>query len=310
MPASTKSAGWAIRSFMSQVQASLILVECSSVVIIALFIAVMLKGGLFAGSVDGQPRAAKSIFGDILIIAIASWIAEVSCIRIYGFYQYDAPWAVFIDVMPAMVVCIWPFVLLSAREVLHRLKLTQAWAVFLMVLYDASLIEPIAVQAKLWSWNEPGLFKVPFIGILGWAFFAWTVLVCLDRLPAKNRWLTILIAPLATHVLLLFTWWGALRWVLRSELQANTAVALGVGAAIVLGVITVKRKEKAGLYVMAPRMAAAALFFVLLGLRGSQLEALVIYGLSFALPYVLATRWAFERFGAHGAERIESQARA
>ena len=306
MPASTKRGDCAIETFVSEVKTSLLLVDCSSIVIITFFIVVMLKGGLFAGGQKAQARPFKLIFTEILIIAIASWIAEVSCIRIYGFYQYDAPWAIFVDVMPLMVVCIWPFVLLSAREVLHRLKLTPIWAIFIMVLYDASLIEPIAVQAKLWSWNEPGIFNVPFIGILGWAYFAAAVIICLDRLPGSARWATILIAPLATHALLLVTWWGALRWVLRDEIEHNTAVALSLGAAMILAVITLSRKEKADLYVMGPRMAAAALFFVLLWLRGSEINALLVYGGSFALPYILATKWRFERFGALDAERIES----
>ena len=42
-----------------------------------------------------------------------------------------------------------------------------------IVLADASLIEPIAVRAGLWRWTEPGLFAVPLVGIVGWAFFAW-----------------------------------------------------------------------------------------------------------------------------------------
>ena len=39
----------------------------------------------------------------------------------------------------------------------------------LIVLADASLIEPVAVASNLWAWTEPGLFAVPPIGILGWA---------------------------------------------------------------------------------------------------------------------------------------------
>jgi hypothetical protein len=294
---------------VSELRSSLLLVESSSILIISFFLFVMIKGGLMAGG-GGEPRKMKAVLQDVLIIGIASWIAEVSCIRLYGFYQYDAPWTFFVDVMPLMVVFIWPFVLLSAREVLHRLRLSKLWAIFIMVLYDASLIEPIAVQAKLWSWNEPGLFDVPLIGILGWAYFAASVIVCLERIPRRLRVLTIIIAPLATHVLLLATWWGGLRWVLRGSIEPSVAVAGAATISLVLGVLIRFRGERADLYVMAPRMAAAALFFVLLGLRGSDFLALVLYGASFALPYLLATRWRFERFGAVGPEAIESRASA
>jgi len=294
---------------VSEVQTSLLLVESSSVVIISFFLLVMIKGGLMAGG-HGHPRKMKAVLQDVGIIAIASWIAEVSCIRLYKFYQYDAPWTFFVDVMPLMVVLIWPFVLLSAREVLHRLRLPQLSALFIMVLYDASLIEPIAVQAKLWSWNEPGLFDVPLIGILGWAYFAASVILCLDRLPSRFRWMSIFIAPLATHILLLTTWWGALRWILRGSIDPRLAVGLATTVALILGVITLVRRRRADLYVMAPRMAAAVLFFVLLGLRGSNFLALVFYGLSFAVPYLIATRWRFEKFGSDESERIESKIRA
>ena len=46
---------------------------------------------------------------------------------------------------------------------------------------------------------------------------------------------------------------------------------------------------------MAPRISAAVLFFVLLAIRGRDLAPLVVYGVAFAPPYILATRW---RFGA------------
>jgi len=50
-------------------------------------------------------------------------------------------------------------------------------------------------------------------------------------------------------------------------------------------------------------MAAAALFFALLFLRGSDVGALVLYGATFAIPYLVVTRWRFE---AAACARLES----
>ena len=152
---------------------TLTVVEISSLFIIAGFLVVMGRGFLFAGGKDGRARPMKSIAVDIVLIAAASWVAEVSCIRLYAFYQYDAPWLLYADVMPVLVVAIWPFVILSARELAFRFGFERsAIAVFAFVLYDAALVEPVAVKAGLWSWNHPGLFGAPLIGILGWAYFS------------------------------------------------------------------------------------------------------------------------------------------
>lgn len=291
---------------MDDARSWLLAIEVISIGILALFLVVMTRGGLLAGSPDGSPRRFSTVLTDIGIIGVASWIGEVSCIRLYGFYQYDAPWTLFLDVMPLMVVLIWPFVLLSARELVHRLELGGVAALFVIVLYDASLIEPIAVRAGLWSWNEPGLFGVPVIGLLGWAYFGAASIICLDRLPSRFRFATILIAPLATHALLLATWWGGLRWLLRLPIPAPIAAGIALGVGLILGVFVRRRGRTVGLEVMAPRMAAAALFFALLFLRGSDTVPLMVYGLTFAIPYVLATRWSFTRFGSPPLESIES----
>lgn len=266
-------------------------VELASIAILGLFLAAMIRFGLRAAPAGrATPRAA---LGDIGLIAAGAWVAEVSCIRLYGFYQYDAPWLLFVDVMPALVALIWPFVILSAREVVHALGWRDAagrphaLAVGLLVVYDASLVEPIAVRTGLWSWNEPGLWAVPIIGILGWGYYAASASALLDR----RRWLVPLLAPLLTHGLLLGSWWGALRWVARDAVRPAVAVGLGVAAALLGAVLVRRRPTRAALVTMVPRMAAAGLFFVLLFVAGGQDVALVAYGLTFALPYVLATAW-------------------
>lgn len=266
-------------------------IELASMVILALFLVGMVRFGLRAPR--PHRRTARWALGDIARIAVASWIAEVSCIRLYHFYQYDAPWLLFVDVMPALVALIWPFVILSAREVVHALGLVDArgaphpLAVMAVVVYDAALVEPIAVRTGLWSWNEPGLWSVPVIGILGWGFFAACASALLDtRRPSA----LIVLAPLGTHALLLAGWWGGFRWVLRDPIAPEVAVALSATVAVVAGALVWRRGRQAPLATMVPRMAAAGLFFVLLLVAGGQDRWLVAYGLAFAVPYTLATR--------------------
>ena len=65
-----------------------------------------------------------------------------------------------------------PVVILSALELAESLTKTRTTLLCAAIaLADAALIEPVAVRAGLWRWHEPGLFGVPPIGILGWAFF-------------------------------------------------------------------------------------------------------------------------------------------
>ena len=57
---------------------------------------------------------------------------------------------------------IWPAVVLSARSIARRLLGPKAGArqlalvTGLLVAFDASIIEPLAVAEGLWSWNAPG----------------------------------------------------------------------------------------------------------------------------------------------------------
>ncbi len=266
-------------------QSLLRLVELASIAILAGFLVLMLR----------RRESRVELLTDVGVIAAASWVAEVSCIRLYGFYQYDAPWLVFVDVMPLLVALIWPFVILSAREVSASFGLKGGLGVFCFVLYDASLVEPLAVTARLWSWNEPGVFGVPIIGILGWAYFSFFALLGLERLRGPWRLLIILLAPLGTHVALLASWWGLFRWVLRFELDP---LGLAVGASVLAGYLAffvMRRGMKAPLEVMFPRMAAALLFFGLLAIRGKSVAWLPLYALPFAAPYLAGTLWRFAR---------------
>lgn len=288
---------------------SFALTEVACALVLAFALAMMLRSGLRAGSKYGTPRSTLSVLGDILLIAVSAWVGEVSCIRLYGFYQYDPRWSLFADRMPLMVALIWPVVILSARELHGQLRSANqrpfaqrtesgAIGVALVVLYDASLVEPIAVASGLWSWNEPGLFGVPLIGILGWAYFAGAVVFLLHWLRGPAKVLVVVLAPLITHALLVVTWWGALRWILRGPVAPTAAAVLSAIVALVLAIAARRNRHHVGLDVMISRMAAAGFFFALLALYGAVVPSLVAYAIAFAPPYLLATRWSF------GSERV------
>jgi hypothetical protein len=192
---------------------------------------------------------------------------------------------VFLDRVPLLVVLIWPIVVDSAGELARAIAPRCAWLLGgAIVLADASLIEPIAVHAKLWTWTEPGLFAVPPIGILGWAFFAGAALAWLDA--RKRAVLVIAVAPVATHALLIATWWCALRWV-NGPIGSWSAVIAMWG---VLGVVAVSLRRAVPFAVLAMRLPGALFFFVLVALRGRDDAALVAWSLAFAMPYVAMLR--------------------
>ncbi|NOZ01223.1 MAG: hypothetical protein GXP54_04960, partial [Deltaproteobacteria bacterium] len=58
---------------------------------------------------------------DYALVAPAAWLAEDSCIRMFGFYGYADGWHLFLDRVPVMVALIWPLVILSARDITQRL---------------------------------------------------------------------------------------------------------------------------------------------------------------------------------------------
>jgi hypothetical protein len=235
----------------------------------------------------------------LLVIATAAWMGEETCIRLYAFYDYAPRWWLFLDDVPVAIVCIWPVVVVSSMDLARRLRarpLVFACAVMGLVVADASLIEPIAVASRLWQWNEPGPFSVPIIGVLGWGFFAFGVaLVDALAVPA----LALAAGPLATHGLLLATWWGALRWLPRGE-DARPFVVVALVVSVALSVSFVLRKVEVPRADLLSRVPAASFFFVLLALFARSDVALVAYALAFAPPYLVLTArsWSSTTAGA------------
>ena len=199
-----------------------------------------------------------------------------------------------------LVALIWPTVILSATGVARGFGARGGGFGLILaggavVLLDASLIEPIAVRAGLWTWHEPGLFEVPPIGLLGWAIFGAIVIALFESNERNDRGpiadLAVLgVAPAIVHGALLAVWWGALRWVNR-PLPENYVV-IG-GWVLSLGAAWLGARARPGPrlmpWLLASRVPAAAYFFVLLAWIRPVDPWLVSYAIAFVPPYLVAT---------------------
>jgi hypothetical protein len=243
----------------------------------------------------GQPKRGQFIIRIILVCA-ASWIAEESCILLYKFYDYRANWGLFLAHLPLLVIVIWPIIVHSAWNLASQLvgpdrrfvPLTAA----AIVLTDASLIEPVGVRTGLWSWNQPGLFDVPPIGILGWAYFAFLCALFFEtrKRPNDMKWvnLLILIVPvIGTHMLLLITWWAVFRWV---KISIDPMLAAGSAWALSLLLVSVILKHRTGTRIkrktLLLRLIGALFLFTWLTLNTNDSALLMVYAVAFAPPYL------------------------
>lgn len=266
--------------------------ECACVVVVGLTLWTM-----------GRARGFGRLASDYAALAAAAWVGEDSCIALYRFYAYAPEWHLRLHHVPVLVPLIWPLVILSARDVVSALwrspasGLARPLAVAALVLFDASLVEVVAVRAGLWSWTEPGHLGVPLIGMLGWAFFACGADVALS----KNRpLLAIVLSPLTAHALILLTWWGLFRWTLRGALGTASIAGVMVVGACAAGVVVVRRRARGAAIpfaVAAPRMIAAALFIALLVFTAPADVPLWLHASSVAVPYLAATEWPFRGTG-------------
>ncbi|PKN58337.1 MAG: hypothetical protein CVU56_06155 [Deltaproteobacteria bacterium HGW-Deltaproteobacteria-14] len=260
----------------------MIALELACVAIVALYLVVRVRR-------DPEPRA---FLLRLLVLAVGAWIGEDACIRAYHFYAYSPRWSLFLDQVPLLIIAIWPVVIHSAWDLARRLTRDPRHVPLvgaLIVLADASLIEPIAVQSGLWWWTEPGLFAVPPIGILGWAFYAGLAMLVFGQRRRSVAW----VFPIASggvHLLLLATWWGALRWV-NGTIDPWPVVGLAWALSLTLAALSWRRGAGARVprVELLLRVPAAGFFFVLLALHGADAWALVAYALAFAPPYLVMT---------------------
>lgn len=232
----------------------------------------------------------------LLLVSIACWTAEESSILLYNFYSYSPTWSLFLGHVPLLVVVIWPVIIHSAWNLASQLLPSRRELVPLaaaaIVGTDASLIEPLAVNGGLWSWNEPGIFHVPPIAILGWAYFVFFSIFLLQKAPgqksSKRLELLVLVVPvIGTHLLLLGTWWGVLRWV---NIPVDPALAAGAAWTLSLLLVYITLRRGTGTHLeretLLLRLPAALLVFSVLALNAGGSVLLVVYALAFIPPYI------------------------
>ncbi len=255
--------------------------------IIALFVVVRAR-------LDVAPAA---FLGRLALLALGAWIGEDTCIRWYGFYAYTPEvWTLWADVTPVLVPMIWPVVIHSAWDLARHLLGARHAAVPLaaagLVVADAAFIEPIAVQAGLWHWTQPGLLAVPPVGVLGWACFALVAFVVLQRAPAdrltpRTALGLLVVAPAGCHALLLALWWGVFRW-LNQPVPPWPAVgvAAAVSVALTVAALRTRARHRVPRAEMLLRVPAAGFFVVLLLLEDAAPPALLAWSACFVGPYL------------------------
>ena len=244
----------------------------------------------------------RNLVMNVLVIGFGAWIAEDTSIRRYEFYAYPDWWWLMLDKVPLLVVAIWPVVVLSSRTVVTRLfPAPDGWKLVLgvgiAVTIDATLIETIAADARLWRWSEGGYLGVPLIGMLGWGAYAAAITWALDFKPrgfALPRWAAPLLALGATHLLLVAMWWGGLRFALRGDLPVWLVfIALAAGLALAIRLAFLQRQGRiVPPSVALPRMLASSVFIVLLAHSAHpEAWALWVHFAAVALPYLASVDW-------------------
>jgi hypothetical protein len=235
------------------------------------------------------------------LLSIASWAAEEWAVSLYKFYGYSSAWSVYLGHVPLMVVLIWPVIIHSARDLADQLCRGKGYLVTSalsggIVLTDALFIEPVAVRAGLWGWHEPGVFGVPLIGLLGWAYLAFTCVFLLERMG--KGWHRLLVAPAApagTHLLLLISWWGGLKWLNTplSPLSAATG-AWALSSFLLLILLRTGGGKRVTKKTLLVRIPGALFFFILLALNARGSLPLLVYALAFIPPYLLMMKQQYE----------------
>ncbi len=246
-------------------------VEVASIAVMAAYVTLRLRRGRAEGLAFGK---------DAAIVAAAAWVAEDTCIRFYGFYEYAPAWHGWLDRVPIFIALVWPFVVLSARDLGRRLAPSHpVLAAGAVVWADATFIEVVSTSSGLWSWSEPGPFGVPLIAPFGWACFGVAVLACLHVLPRLG---VVLAAPALVHAMLFVSWWSLFRWVCAPvpEWPYVGVVAIVCGLLAVLA-WRLRLRARVPLDEMLARLTAALVFFGLVAFLHRDHAALLVFTASF-----------------------------
>jgi hypothetical protein len=227
---------------------------------------------------------------------VACWITEETCIRFYGFYTYNPSWSLFIGHVPILIILIWPVLIHSSWDLASQLSSQQSklnpLAAGALVCTDALLIEPVAVNAGLWTWSEPGIFHVPPIGILGWGVFAFFCTLFFEKGAPRSNSIShigwILVVPvIGTHVLLLGIWWGGFRWI-NGDIPSVAVAGVAWLVSMLLTLIILRRGTGKNINkkTLLLRIPASLFFLVLLILNAGGAVILVVYVLASIPPYI------------------------
>jgi hypothetical protein len=223
------------------------------------------------------------------VIFIAAWIGEATSIWFYGFYDYPDHWWLRLGGVPLMVPMIWPLVILTGREVIRSFWPNKAWLepwlVGFIVFLDASMVEVCAVSSGLWYWTEPGYIGVPLIGVLGWAYFAAIVAWLLSRLEGRALPLLILLAPALLHLVLIATWWGLFKWVLRGDWFGLFGITI---LAATTAVLRARSARRMAMPIALVRLLAAGVFVGLLAFAAPTAWRVWLHVILLAIVYLLA----------------------
>jgi len=231
-----------------------------------------------------------------VFVATAGWVTEETCIRLYTFYGYSQGWRACLSHLPLLVILAWPVIIRFAGNLAsqllgsgHRLVPLVAGGI---VLTDAVLIEIAAVRSGFWTWQAPGIFDVPLIGILGWAWFAFLCAFLYEEGRRRNHRLSfsvliLILPPLGTHLFLLISWWGLFRWI-NIPIKPGTAVAAAwmVSLGLVITFLRFRSGRQVEKKTLLLRLPAAFFFFALLLTKADGSVPLIFFGAAFLPPYL------------------------
>jgi hypothetical protein len=228
--------------------------------------------------------------------ATAAWMAEESCIMLYGIYTYGPVWNFFVADVPLVVIIVWPAIILSATVLSSCLLTPNSSLIPLVagaiVLTDAMLIEPISVNFNLWRWHQPGLFGVPLIGFLGWAYFAvfsvgfFVPIGLLSRIKLRLP-IMLVVSVIGTHLCLLISYWAFFKWNILSLSPTFSSGAIWIVSVIIFSIFLFSKiGDRVELKTLLFRLPAAIFFYILLFIKKDSPMPLIVYSLAFILPYI------------------------
>ena len=246
---------------------------------------------VLAAALRSRGPSAREFFSDAPIVFLAALLTEESATALFRLHADYAPgFAIFLGRTPLLSTLGWIFIVLTARDLGRLLTPSRMLAGATLVLFlDGLLAEPIGVATGLWHWTRRGLFDVPLVGFIVWPLFGASVLLCLERLQGRARWLTVVAAPLLANLGFATLGAGVViasgKAVLEESLGAAVAVALAIGL-IALALVC---RVTIPLWAMAAPLVLVAGMFLLLGQERFDRD-LWIWSLALVTPFAVALR--------------------